>query len=279
MRTVIDKKNNYAAEVFESLTEFSNTLKKANENRSFDGKILHSKDGSFEFTGTENFDEAQTYLQKGYKHGQNELEKVKGTVKVSAVVEKKKSLLNVAGFAPCVPAAIQGKPKTMYYTKKERTAAPVVRLYYDRRIPGCVSQETITRGGANVVELVKYLEAHGMRVELYACHVTRSSWQRFSKKRACIVRIKAAAAALNLQLISYPIIHASYVRRHIFRWMETSKITVGYSNDSYGYTDVSPIEVLRTLGLMEKDAYLIDCETAAGANSIEDLLLRVGLKM
>lgn len=278
MRTIIDKKSGCAAEVFESLTEFSNTLKKASENRSFRGKTLYSKESGFGFTGTKNFDEAQIYLQKGYKHGQNEIGKVKGIVKVSTVVEKRKSLLNVAGFSPCVPAAIQGKPKTMYYTKKEKTAAPVVRLYYDRGIPWYVSQETITRGGANVVALVRYLEARGIRVELYVCHVSKSG-KKGCKTRACVVRIKAAAAAVNLQLISYPIVHASFVRRHIFRWMETSRITVGYSNRSYGYTNVSPLEVLQNLGLMEKDAYFIDCKTAAGANSIEDLLLRVGLKM
>lgn len=281
MRTVIDKKKNYSAEIFESVAEFQHTLKTAKENRSWKRRTCLSLESSFsaeEFTGTTNFEEAQSYLRKGYKEGMHQLASAKGAIKVSTAVERNKVQLNVAGFAPCVPAAIQGKPKTMYYTKKKKQAAPVVRLYYQRSVVGSVSNEEIIRAGVNVLSLVRFLENHGIRVELFVCCVSKKTSACDSPICACIVRVKAAAAALNTQLVSYPIIHPSFQRRHVFRWRETSKIAVG-TCASYGCSLRNAMFFLQELGILGKDSYYIDIDMAERAKSIEDLLLRVGLKL
>lgn len=281
MRTVIDKQKIYSAEIFESVAEFLYTLKKAKVNKSWKNRVCESMgdDSLFqEFTGTPNFEAAQSYLQKGYKEGVHQLERAKGTIKVSTVVERSKVELNVAGFSPCVPASIQGKPKTMYYTKKRRQVAPVVRLFYQRSVVSTVTNEEIIRAGANVLSLIRFLELHGVRVELYVCCVSRKTAAWDSPINACIVRVKTAAAALNTQLVSYPIIHPSFQRRHVFRWKETSKITVGTSS-GYGCSLKNATRVLQAIGLLGKDSYYIDVDMAERAKSVEDLLLRVGLKL
>ena len=282
MRTIINKEKNYSAEIFESVAEFQRTLKTAKVNESWRHRECQSLETGFSaenFTGTKNFEIAQNYLQKGYKKGMRQLESAKGAIKVSTVVEKNKVKLNVAGFAPCVPAAIQGKPKTMYYTKKLKRAAPVVRLFYQRAARCSVPNETIARAGANVLSLVQYLEKHGIKVELFICAVSKKQCHtRDNSVCACIIRVKSAAAALNMQLISYPMIHPSFFRRHVFRWRETSKISVG-TDRYYGSTVSNAMNFLQALGILDGDSYYIDIDMAERARSIEDLLLRVGLKL
>lgn len=279
MRTIINKDKNNAAEIFNSITEFAAYLNKAKTNKTFARRALDSHETAEYHTsnvGTQSFGEAQRLMRNGYKQGVKKILSAAGAIKVNAPGYMRRTRLHVVGQACCVPAALQGQPKTMYYTKKEKKTASVINLFYNSTASWGINTDTIERAGANIVELAKYIERKGVRINLYIINAVEGGKFR---NVSCIVRIKDSASPLNIQAASYPIIHASYLRRQLFRWIECSKIT---ENMPAGYGRVAQSGVQRRLtelGVMDNNSYYCDLDTAAAAKSIEDLLLCVGLKL
>ena len=276
MRTL--KNNNTSIEFFDSVREFVRTLETAKPNKAFARRSLASGyEGNADWYGTENFADAQQLMRSGYKDGCKDLLKCKYGIKVSFQGTTKTNKLHVAGFAACVPAAIQGMPKTMYYTQKQKRNAPVINLYYDMSANCDVCTETLILGGKNIYSLIRYLESKGIKVNLYSVLGTTKS----GKNSFAAIRIKADAMPINPQLISYPLIHPSFLRRHFFRWIETSKLTAHHSG-RYGSASRSVnsnmIGLLTDAKLLNKESFYIDYENSARATDLNDLMLRIGIK-
>lgn len=279
MRTIINKDKRNAAEIFNSITEFTAYLNKAKTNKTFARRNLASYETAKYYTsnaGTQSFGEAQRLMRNGYKEGVKKLLSAAGAIKVKTPACVRHTRLHVAGQTACVPAALQGQPKTMYCTTKERKSASVVKLFYNCTAAWGVGTDTIERAGANIVELAKYIERKGVRVNLYVVNVVKGG--KFGHV-SCVVRIKDSASPLNIQAVSYPIIHASFLRRHVFRWMECSKITTGMSTNYGKVVQFGVQGRLTELGVMDNNSYYCDLDTAAAAKTIEDLLLSIGLKL
>lgn len=279
MRTIINKDKRNAADIFNSITEFTAYLNKAKTNKTFARRDLASNDTREYYTsnaGTQSFGEAQRLMRNGYKEGVKKLLSAAGAIKVKTPAHVQHTRLHVAGQAACVPAALQGQPKTMYCAKKEMKTASVIKLFYNNTATWETSTDTIERAGANIVELAKYIEKKGVRVNLYVITAVKGGK---SGHVSCVVRIKDSAAPLNIQAVSYPIIHASFLRRHLFRWIECSKITVGMSANYGKVVQFGVQGRLIELGVMDNNSYYCDLDTAAAAKTIEDLLLSIGLKL
>lgn len=83
-----------------------------------------------------------------------------------------------------------------------------------------------------MLQLVNNLEKQGYRVILNVTMICKSSQGNIILCNK--VRIKNASERLNLSKISFPIVHSSYLRRIIFRWIETFEYTTKPFDNKYG---------------------------------------------
>lgn len=277
---VIDE--NITLESFESVREFTKICTTRKPNKAFFGYNLASeRHGRASFYGTSSFDAANKIMAKGYKEGCKNLMQCKEGIQINNDAPKSKIFKSYAGFAPCVPAVLMGMPKTMYYRKKVITKMPVVNLYYDCGVNCGVSTDTMTLGGKNIYALCNYLDSHNIRVNLFAFVGVHISGL---KNAFLTIKIKDASMPINPQLIAYPVIHPSFFRRHIFKWIETSEgtnfssLTHGYGSNTRDF-DHNVQKILLDAKILDENSFYIDCEESAKVSSIEDMLLRIGLKL
>ena len=271
---------NIKIETFDSVREFTRVCAARPVNKSFSRRCQSSKTGGKGFTGTENWEEAQNLLATGYKDGCKDLLNCKTGVTVANELSRPKVTKSYAGYAPCVPAAIMGMPKTMYHKTKVISKQPVINLYYDCGVNCCISTETMTRGGKNLYSLINYLDKHGIRVNLFLL-VGIYSQGNFAY---LTIKAKNSDTPINPQLISYPLIHPSFFRRHVFNWIETSNCTdyVSFTH-GYGYNvrdEFSNIRAkLQEAKILNDESYYINVQESARLESIEDMLLTTGIKL
>ena len=274
--------NNVMIESFDSVREFTKVIGSRKPNTAFSGRSLSSKSkGDSTWYGTNTFEDANEIMSKGYKDGCKDLMQCKGAIKVSNDAPKARTQKHYAGFAPCVPAALMGQPKTMYYRKRNIAKTPVINLYYDCGVHCGVSTDTMLLGGKNVYSLVKYLESRNIMVNLFVFAGVHISG---AKHGFLTIKVKDSAMPINPQLISYPVIHPSFFRRHIFGWIETSEctnydaVTHGYGVNSR-YYESNMHKLLLDTKVLNEDSFYIDCESSAKVSDINDMLLRIGLKL
>ena len=271
---------NIKIETFDSVREFTKVCAARPVNSAFSRQDRASETGSKRFTGTDNWEEAKNLLATGYKDGCKDLLNCKTGVKVANEISCAKVARNYAGFAPCVPAAIMGMPKTMYHRTKVISRQPVINLYYDCGVNCSIGTDTMIRGGKNLYSLINYLDNHGVRVNLFllvACY-------KGNNFAYLCIKAKNSDTPVNPQLISYPLIHPSFFRRHVFRWIESSPCT-DYVSFTHGYgrnvrDSYSNIRgKLQEAKILNNDSYYINVEEVARLTSIEDMLLTTGIKL
>ena len=111
--------DNITLESFDSVREFTKVSVTRKPNTAFSGLKLNSETTSYKkWYGTASFDAANKIMSKGYKEGCKDLLSCKDGIKIMNEDIKTCTIKNYAGFAPCVPAALMGIPKSMYQKKK-----------------------------------------------------------------------------------------------------------------------------------------------------------------
>lgn len=269
--------NNINVESFESVQEFISVINKRTNNEAFSCH-KESERGSLMFTGSQSWEEAQNLFKHGYKEGAKDLLTCKSSVKVLNPAKKVTTFQDVCGFAPIVPNAIIGLPQSMVNSRAKVKQARVINVLLDIDVTGDTDKEVLTLGGKNIYSLVKSLELKGVRVNLSLMH---STYVSKANNYACLfVKIKDSKQAINPQLIAYPIIHPSFFRRHVFKWIETSEYT-NYKSLTSGYGPIGRYEMQYKSGsvmrcfldnkVITKDTYYIDVVKASKAQSIQEL--------
>lgn len=280
------KNNIVSAEVFGSVLEFVNTINKRTPNKAFlEAGVEKSKTGTADFTGTTNFEEAQGLMKHGYKEGVKDLLQCKSGVNVISPERKKQTFQDVTGFAPIVPNAIIGLPKSMINKRIQQKQARAINILLDIDICGGTDKSAILLGGKNIYSLIKSIEATGTKVNLT---VTSSSYITKVKKFVCVfIKVKDSKQAINPQLVAYPVIHPSFFRRHVFRWIETSELT-NYKSITSGYGHVGRFYMAQKSGsvmrfltdnkLADKNTFYIDIIKASGAKDLKELKQFLGVE-
>jgi len=272
------KNNTISTEVFSSVNEFVSVISKRNSNKAFaEAGVKDSENNSEYFCGTSSFEEAQKLLKSGYKEGMKDLLNCKTTVKVISPARKTSIFPDVTGFAPIVPNAIIGIPQSMLNRRIQQRPARVINILLNVSLSGSTSKDVLIRGGKNLYNFIKSIEATGIKVNL---SIMAPLYMSFNKKFACpIIKIKDSKQAINPQLISYPLLHPSFFRRHIFKWIETSeftnfkRLTRGYGQPAGYYMARKSGSVLRFLqenNIAFKDTFYIDITKASYAKDIKD---------
>lgn len=185
------------------------------------------------FSGTANFEEAQKLLISGAPAIVRDLAANLDNIARRAG-DVARVVHGVAGFAPCVPAALAGRPDSMYMRRKKAAPAPVVNLYYANGFPAFVKGEKIIEIGSYVLAAVRDLEARGVRVALHVCNFANMD-KAGKNVIGVICRVKSAGDAFSLAAVSYPLAHPSFLRRSVFRCRESCGDPALYCS-GYGWT-------------------------------------------
>lgn len=234
--------------IFDSLGDLSQYIKSAprtKHNEEFCIKDSESESASdTKFTGTENLAAADELLLKGYDAGvkslQNATKKVLRNYNVVTTIKN-----DVCGFIPNVGAYLTGDPRNMINitTRRVKAQSKVLNLVVCVTVHGGVSSDTIIDINGKILQNVIELERSGYNVNLYVVDTT--TYKKHDS--TCImVKIKSSNERLNLLKVSYPLVHPSFLRRHIFAVQERLSDIEG----TYGrYMDMSSAELEEYTGL------------------------------
>ena len=215
-------------EEYNSISEFVQTINSRPQNPEIKSNI--SEFGEYSFAGTHDYNEAENLLLHGWVE---ESEKLNEMLKLKALKEKSvKNTYDVAGFQCSVPRYLQGIPTNMINQKVVTKKQKVITITKNISYSAHVRKETIEEESVKVLQLVNNLEKQGYRVILNVTLISKS------KKENIIicnkVRIKNANERLNLSKVSFPMVHSSYLRRIMFKWMETFEYTTKSFDVTYG---------------------------------------------
>lgn len=213
-------------EEYNSISEFVQTINSRKQNPNMTSK--YSETATYRFSGTNDYNEAENLLLHGWTE---ESEKLNEMLKLKSLKEKSvKNTYDVTGFQCSVPRYLQGIPTSMINHKVVTKKQKIITITKNISYSTSVSKENIEKESIKVLQLVNNLEKQGYRVILNVIMIC----ERYNIVLCNKVRIKNASERLNLSKVSFPMVHSSYLRRILFRWMERFEYATRPFNDTYG---------------------------------------------
>ena len=238
--------------------------------------------GSMDFTGTKDWNEAQSLLNNGWAP---KVEKIKNELKKFSIQverDRNKIIKSIAGFAPCVPNAIRGVPKSMLAVKTVPKKQRVVKLVINNTIKWSIGSEQLMKSGVLFLKLALLLEKCGIKTEIL---IVPKLSECQGRVYGCSVKIKDYRQSFNILKMAYPIAHTSLFRRHGFRWWEVIDSELPSEATEYGCSlvylkDYEKKEVLHKLNFDAKDTIYLDFNDAESADfNVENLIKNKGIKI
>lgn len=233
MRVDISEDKKVERVEFDSLKDFYDYLCITPFNDAFRWERHSSVEGSKSFTETSNFEEAVELFKNGWSDMASKLvQKLKVIESKTEPTMKPKTCLSVCGYQPVVPLFLNGVPVNMVNKKMTPVKQKVITVNKSIDYNACTSAEQIIDESIKAMQIVKKLEAQGMRVNL---NIVLGSNE--SKAIVVKVRIKSANEKLNISKLAFPLVHPSMLRRLFFRFIEvypgtTREFTHGYGRAS-----------------------------------------------
>ena len=219
---------------FDSLNSFYEYITTTPLNKTFCWKKggLGSTAGSKGFTGTESFEEAVSLFKNGWDDMAKKLTKklnVQPNCSVTSYVQK--TVYDIVGFQCSVPRYLQGIPTNMVNKRLTPVKQKVVTLNKDFTYNSKTSTEDIIEASIQTMQVVKMIEAQGIRVNLNIIFgVTAGNTREIVK-----IRVKSANERVNISKLAFPLVHPSMFRRLCFRYIEVAPtITNDYYKYGYG---------------------------------------------
>lgn len=208
-------------EHFNNIYDFEKELKDRKVNEAF-GFYLGSEAKDYCWFQTESYDDAEKLMMNGWNVKIDEIKREIEKFSLNLKRTKNKQIKSIAGFAPCVPNAIRGVPKSMYANKKinKNIKTKVCRLVINNTNSGSTSGEDLLKSGIAFLKTVILLESSGIKVKVDVVP-KMSANRRLTKLYGCSVTIKDYNQPLNISKIAYPLANPSFFRRHGFRYFET----------------------------------------------------------
>lgn len=184
--------------------------------------------GRSSFTGATK-EQAYTMLREGYQPVVDVL-KTKMRISAKGQVKRFKTYSDVQGFAPIVPNAIMGLPKSMVNSSMKPIKTKVFDIYYEMTVPAFRDSKELIQAGQKMLGVILELEAQGYRFNLYC---TQGYYSQNSGCDMLCVKVKSANQPMDLKRMSFPIAHTAFFRGIGFDWY--SKFPKGTYRDGYGH--------------------------------------------
>ena len=219
---------------FESIQEFYEYITNTPTNAAFAKREarhdLSSQDKDrVKWSGTESFEEAAELFRNGWTIGaQNLTQKLKLAETNKEVQTTYKNILDVCGYQAIVPLYLNGVPCNMVNRKMVPVKKKVITINKAVCCSCSVSSETLMNESIKAFQIIKKIEATGIRVNLNLL---------ISTGHVCVkIKLKSANERLNISKLAFPLVHPSMFRRLYFRFIEVYPTIP--SSFAYGYGKV-----------------------------------------
>ena len=254
---------------FSSLNDFETYITNTPLNDTFRWTKLASVSGSEEFTGTHSYEQAVEMFKNGWQSKAEELTKKLKVIQNQVIdAQVQKVLFDVVGFQASVPRYLQGIPTNMVNKKLVPIKQKIVTINKDISYNCGVTTEQIVEASIQTLQLVKKIEAQGIRVNLNLIWGVKASGSNEVVK----IRLKSANERVNISKLAFPLVHPSMLRRLCFRYLEVAPtITHGYL---YGYGSPLDGSQLKTYC---KDEYVLPRLFNGDLSKLGDLTTVCGL--
>ena len=215
---------------FSSLSEFESYITNTPLNETFRWEKLASVSEGYSFTQTHSCEEATQLLKDGWSSMAQDITKKINVIKNQVVdAHVQKVLYDVVGFQASVPRYLQGIPTSMVNKKLVPVKQKVITLDKDISYNASIKTEQIIEASVQTLQLIKKIEAQGIRVNLNLIWGVAAG----DTKEVAKVRLKSANERLNISKLSFPLVHPSMLRRLCFRYLEVAPtVTKSYT---WGY--------------------------------------------
>lgn len=222
-------------ERFNSTEAFCRFVETAPVNDCWKGEERHSRTNSEGFTGTKSFDEAIGLARNGWNDpvaNMKELTRSKSLNAIERVGLKPSRPANAyIGGSPNVARAIIGLPRDMRRVTFEEKKLPGVTIVYEAAANCGYDTKAFEEHGTRFLALVNVLEASGVPTRAI---VSATISDLGSGLRGCEVVIKDFGKPLNIKKAAFYMANASFLRRLVLSWIETSPLVKRYSH-GYGF--------------------------------------------
>ena len=254
---------------FSSLNDFETYITNTPLNDTFRWTKLASVSGSEEFTGTDSYEQAVEMFKNGWQSKAEELTKKLKVIQNQVIdAQVQKVLFDVVGFQASVPRYLQGIPTNMVNKKLVPIKQKIVTINKDISYNCGITTEQIVEASIQTLQLVKKIEAQGIRVNLNLIWGVKASGSNEVVK----IRLKSANERVNISKLAFPLVHPSMLRRLCFRYLEVAPtITHGYL---YGYGSPLDGSQLKTYC---KDEYVLPRLFNGDLSKLGDLTTVCGL--
>jgi hypothetical protein len=219
---------------FTSLDEFNKYITWTPINEAFRWTELSSvktNKYSYSWTQTHSYSEAMELFKNGWNDMAKEITHRLEVIKdVKATVMVNKMMFDIVGYQASVPRYLQGIPTSMVNTKRIAQKQKVITIDKDISYNSMIESEDIIESSIQTLQLIKKIEAQGIRVNLNLI------WGDGVPGTAELVkiRLKSAGERLNISKLAFPLVHPSMLRRLLFRYVEVApSITRPYTS-GYG---------------------------------------------
>lgn len=217
---------------FDSLKEFYDYCVNTPFNEAFCWSNHSSVSGGKHFTQTENFQEAVELFKNGWSDMATKLvQRLKVIENQVQPNMKPKNVMSMQGYQAIVPVYLSNQPNAMIAKKNVPTKQKVITVNKSIDYNGGVEADTIVEESIKAMQVVKKLEAQGLRVNL---NIVLGSTAGYPEKQFILkIRIKSANERLNVSKLAFPLVHPSMLRRLFFRFAEvypkfTKSFVCGY---------------------------------------------------
>lgn len=200
---------------FNSLQEFYDYICNTPLNDTFRNEsYIASQKSRASWCGTSSFSEAADLMKNGWTYGaQNLTQKLKIAEADKQVQSTYKNILSMAGYQAIVPLYLNGVPNNMVNKKLVPVKQRVLTINKALSASASVSSETLMNESVKCFQIIKKIEASGIRVNLNLM---------ISTGHVCVkIRLKSAGEKLNISKLAFPLVHTSMFRRLYFRFIET----------------------------------------------------------
>ena len=204
------------------------------------------------------YETAVDLLTHGWKEKVTEIKgKLDKSVKVESTKMVRTQKLGVTGYSPCVPNAIVGVPKAMFYSSKVAKKSKVIEILYDIGFSSSITVTDCINKGIELLSKIYSLEMNGFRVKL---SVTCSYLNNGTPEGYIMtVAIKNENQPLDLSRIAFPLAHPAMLRKISFDWYErlpNAKYISGHGVPLKSLDNQLKTEILNSLNGSNK--YYID---------------------
>lgn len=241
---------------FKNRQDLISYLKDAKTSISFSSRELVSHkicDYHDEWTKTKSFEEALKLFEYGwYEDFDKFLVQKRQIDKYFPYVAKKKIYHNyVCGSVPNVVNAINNLPLSMRKIYDDNNSQNIITINYNCSYPWFTTQNQIFNNGLLTLSLIDFFDSLGYRVDLRFYEISKTGNQILYID----IILKSSGEKINLQKFYFAFCNPSFLRRLIFRVIETTQgLSSGWTGE-YGRC-MPTDEIKKILGIDENIIFI-----------------------